>query len=400
MSDAGTVSHWTRAFVTVAVGWFVCWQAAVLAGLGRRTVVFLGLYGFVLHTVFGKAYALVPSYFDCSLAFPRAPAVHLPLAAAGTAAMAADAAGILPPAWGTAGRVLWALGCAVLVGALGWSARDNLAGSRTATSEAKADRRRVDRFANAFVPVALAYLVAGATLPVVAAVGVPTGPLPAAGASHSHLLAAGTAALLLFALGFRLLPRFLVVAPRGPLVAVVLPAGALGPLVLATTLGGGPGVRAGGALQAVALSGFAAAYVDMFARSDRRRVGLYGLLVAAAAAVAVAVLGLHMAATGVTTGVADAHARVALLGFLGTAVAGVSYQFYPPAVASLSGIDDRTAGAALALLAVGVGIESGGLVAGVDPAVAAGRVAALAGALVHAAVILAVFRARRSRGQG
>jgi len=202
------------------------------------------------------------------------------------------------------------------------------------------------------------------------------------------------------ALGFRLLPRFLVVAPRGPLVAVVLPAGALGPVVLATILGSGPGVRAGGAPQAVALVGFAAAYVDVFARSDRRRVGLYGLLVAALAAVAVAGLGLYTAATGVSVGVADAHGRVALLGFLGTAVAGVSYQFYPPAVASLPGVDDRTAGAALTLLAVSVGLESGGLVAGVDPAVAAGRVAALAGALVHAAVILAVFRARRSRGRG
>ena len=161
------------------------------------------------------------------------------------------------------------------------------------------------------------------------------------------------------ALGFRLLPRFLVVAPRGPLVAVVLPAGALGPVVLATILGSGPGVRAGGAPQAVALVGFAAAYVDVFARSDRRRVGLYGLLVAALAAVAVAGLGLYTAATGVSVGVADAHGRVALLGFLGTAVAGVSYQFYPPAVASLPGIDDRTAGAALTLLAVSVGLESG-----------------------------------------
>jgi hypothetical protein len=400
MSTAtGTVSRWTRGFVAAGVGWLVCWQAAVLVGAGRSVAVVLGLYGFVLHTVFGKGYALVPAYFDRSLSFPRAPALHLPLAVAGTAALAADAAGLVPGRWGTAGGLLWALGCAVFVGSLGWSLRGNLTGRETATAKAKADRRRVDRFANVFVPVALAYLVVGTALPNLGAVGLPTGPLPAVGPAPSHLLAAGTAALLLFAVGFRLLPRFLVVAPRRPLVAVVLPAGALGPLLLAATFGGGRWFRIGAALQAVALVGFAVAYVDMFVRSDRRRVGLYGLLVAAAAAVGVAALGVHMATAGFDPGVADAHARLALLGFLGVAVVAVSYQFYPPAVASLPGVDDRTAGAALALLGVGVGLEAGGLLADSGSVVVAGRTAALVGALGHAAVVLAVFRARRTRGR-
>lgn len=357
----------------------------------------LGLYGFVLHTVFGKAYALVPSYFDRSLAVPRAPALHHPLAAGGTAAMAAAAVGVGPSSMGLVGRVLWAVCVAAFVGALAWSVRDNLTGRETATSDANADRRRVDRVANAFVPVALLYLVAGATLPVVAAVGVPTGPLPASGPAVSHLLAAGTAALLLFALGFRLLPRFLVVAPRTPLVAVVLPAGALGPVLMAARFGGGSWFRVGAALQAVAFVGFGLAYVDVFARSDRRRLGLYGLLVPAAGAVALAGLGVHMATAGVTGGVADAHARVALLGFLGIAVVAVSYQFYPPPVAAPGWIDDRAGGAALALLAAGVALEATGLVGGVDSVIGAGLAAALAGAGLHATVLLAVFRARRRR---
>lgn len=398
MSTASeTVSLWTRRFVVVAVGWFVVWQLVALAGGGRGVVVVLGLYGFVLHTVFGKAYSLVPTYFDRSLAFPRAPAVHLPLAAAGTVAMAAGAAGGGPHWIGAGGRVLWAVGVGVFVGALAYSIRDNLTGRETATSDAKADRRRIDRVANAFVPVALAYLVAGAALPVAAVAGLPTGPLPAAGPAVSHLLAAGTAGLLLFALGFRLLPRFLVIAPRTPLVAVVLPAGALGPALLATDFRGGPWFRVGAALQAVALVGFAVAYVDMFVRSDRRRVGLYGLLVPAAAAVTVAGLGVHMATVGVTGGVADAHARLALFGFLGAAVVAVSYQFYPPPVAAPAWIDDRAAATAIALLAVGVGVEAAGLVAGVAPAVTAGRTAAVAGAGLHATVLGAVFRARAER---
>ena len=314
--------------------------------------------------------------------------------------MAVDAAGLLPPAWGTAGRALWALGCAVLVGALGWSVRDNLTGSRAATGEAKADRRRVDRFASAFVPVALAYLVAGAVLPVVAAVGAPTGPLPPPGRRTRTCWPPGPPRSCFW--------RSASGCSRGsswsPLAARSSPSSSrparsgrsCWPRSSAAVRGSAPGAPP----RRSRWSGSRPRTSTCIARSDRRRVGLYGLLVAALAAVAVAGLGLYTAATGVTVGVADAHGRVALLGFLGTAVAGVSYQFYPPAVASLPGVDDRTAGAALTLLAVSVGLESGGLVAGVDPAVAAGRVAALAGALVHAAVILAVFRARRSRGRG
>ncbi len=396
-TDSELVSAGTRRFVAAGVAWFVLAQAAALAGAGRGPVVVLGLYGFVLHTVFGKAYALVPSYFDRTLALPRAPAAHLPLAVAGTTAMGAAAAGLGPGWLGDLGRGLWALGVGVLVGALAYSLRGNLTGRATATGEANAERRGVDRFANAFVPVALAYLLAGAALPVAAAAGLPTGPLPAAGPAVSHLLAAGTAALLLFALGFRLLPRFLVVPARAPLVAVVLPAGALGPLLLAGSFGAGPWFRVGAALQAVALVGFALAYGDMFARSDRRRVGLYGLLVPAAAAVAVAALGVHMATAGVAAGVADAHARLALVGFLGTAVAAVSYQFYPPAVAGPHWIGDRTAAAAIALLGAGIGLEAVGLAAGVGPATLLGRATTLAGALLHGTVVLAVVRSRTHR---
>ncbi|MFB6228069.1 MAG: hypothetical protein ABEH88_05730 [Halobacteriales archaeon] len=50
---------------------------------------------------------------------------------------------------------------AVFVGALLWSVRGNLSGAATGTGSANADRRGVDRIANAFVPVALAYLLTG-----------------------------------------------------------------------------------------------------------------------------------------------------------------------------------------------------------------------------------------------
>jgi hypothetical protein len=394
---SATVSRWTRLFVVTSLAWLVCWQGAVVAGAGRRVAVTLGLYGFVLHMVFGKAYALVPSYFDRSLAVPRAPALHLPLAVVGTAAIAAAAAGVVPTHWATIGTGFWALGCGLFVGILAWTVRDNITGRETGTVDAKADRRAVDRIANAFVPVALGYLLAAAFLPVLDAVGALPASLPGGGPPLSHLFAAGTAALLVFAIGFRLLPRFLVVSPRTPLVGTVLAAGAGGPLLLVSSFGAGWLFRLGASLEAVALVGFAVAYADMFGRSDRRRIGLYLLLGSSAAAVAVAVLGLHMAFTGLSLPVAEAHVRVALLGFLGLAVAGVSYQFYPPGIATVPGIDDRTAALAGWLLVAGVAVESIGLLASVESANLAGRWIALAGAVVHATVVFSVFWARLNR---
>jgi hypothetical protein len=87
-----------------------------------------------------------------------------------------------------------------------------------------------------------------------------------------------------------------------------------------------------------------------------------------------------------------------LVGFLGLAVVGVEYQFYPPSIASAWGVDDRTAAIAAALLAVGVAVECGGLLAGSAVAIEGGRWLALAGTVAHAVVLVAVFGARRNRG--
>jgi hypothetical protein len=388
---AATVSRGSRSFVVASLAWFVCWQAAALLGAGRRIAVVLGLYGFVLHVVFGKAYALVPSYFDRPLAFPRAPLAQLPLAVGGTAALTVDAAG-LADLWAV-GASAWALGCGVFVGTLVWTVRDNPLGRETGTAEAKAQYRRTDRLANAFVPVVFAYLLAGAVLPVAARMGLPV-PLAAVGPPATHLLAVGTAALLVFSVGFRLLPRFLTVPPRTPLVAVVLPAGAVGPLLLVADFGGGAVFLLGGTLQALALVGFAVAYADVFYRSDRRRIGLWVFLLAVASGVGVAALGLTMAVGGIAPRVADAHARLALLGFLGVAIVGASYQFYPPAVAAVSGIDDRVAAGAVGALSVGVFLEVGGLLGGSEALVELGRWLALFGAALHALVVVAVLRSR------
>lgn len=404
--SAGDVTRWARRFVAASAVFLVAWQvAAVLAALAgsglvsleipRRTRVTLAVYGFVLHTVFGKAYSLVPSYFDRSLALDRAPAVHFPLTALGVVGLAAEPLPGVPEVVGALGAVCWAAGVAAFVVALGWTLRDNPTGRETGTSDANAHRRRVDRFANAFVPVVLAYLVVGTVGTLTPYAGVLGVGVPAvAFARTAHLLAAGTAALLVFAVGFRLFPRFLVASPPPALVAVVLPAGAVGPAVLAWGLYDGWWFRVGAALEAVAVVGFALAYATLFARSERRRVGFYAVLAGVAAGVLGVGLGLQFAFSGVGFELVAAHLRLNVLGFLGLTVVGATYQFYPPTVGTFPGASDRTALASVALVGVGLLAELGGALAGATTPILAGRASALAGAVAFAWLVLGVFRER------
>ena len=404
--SAGDVTRWARRFVAASAVFFVAWQvAAVLAALAggelvsleipRRTRVSLAVYGFVLHAVFGKAYSLVPSYFDRSLALDRAPAVHFPLTALGVVGLAAEPLAGVPEVVGAVGAVCWAGGVSAFVVALGWTLRDDPTGRETGTSDANAHRRRVDRFANAFVPVVLAYLVVGTGATLTPYAGVLGVGVPAvAFARTAHVLAAGTAALLIFAVGFRLFPRFLVASPPLALVAVVLPAGAVGPAVLAWGLYDCWWFRAGATLEAVAVVGFALAYAALFARSERRRVGFYAVLAGVAAGVLGVGLGLQFAFSGVGAGLVAAHLRLNVLGFVGLTIVGATYQFYPPTVGTFPGASDRTALGSVALVGVGLLAELGGALAGATTAISAGRASALAGAVAFAWLVLGVFRER------
>jgi len=377
--SAATTSRWSRRYVLAGLAFLLCWQAATLAGATRSVAVALALYGFVLHVVFGKAYALLPTYFDRDLAPGWAPAAQWPLSVAGAATLAVGRAGHGPPWLDAAGATLWGTGVLLFVGALAYTVRDNLSGRATGTGAANADRRVVDRAANLGMPVALGYLLAGAYATLAAATRLPPlvdGYPPRA----THLLAAGAAALLVFAVGFRLLPRFLVAHPPRGLVGVVLPAGATAPALLAAGLPAGSTLRAGAALEAVAVLGFAVAVVVLFARSESRRVALYGPLAGALAGVAGVGLGAHAAFGGTLPGFARAHLRVNLLGFLGLTVVGLLYQFYPPAVGSFPGAADAGALATLATLAAAVAFQAGGLLTGVPAATTAGEAAGVLGA--------------------
>lgn len=388
-----SISRWARRYVVVSALFLVLWQAGILVDISRRTELLLSVYGFVLHVVFGKAYSLVPSYFNRQLSVGRAPMIQFPLTVVGTACLLCKSLTIGPDWLGSLGAVLWVVGVGVFLGVIFWTIRANLTGRETATGETNADRKSIDRLANGFVPVALVYLALGSYETAGLYTGLPT-LFVVSFPQVAHLLAAGTAALLIFALGFRLLPRFLVATPPKHLVLVVLPAGALGPAMIAVFLGGNRWFQLGALVEATAVIGYATAFCVLFVRSDRRRVGFYGVLVGAVFGVLGVALGLSFAFGQPSPSLVLAHFRLNVLGLLGLTIIGVTYQFYPPAVAGLRGASDRSALCSIGCLGGGLTLQVVGLIGHLETVLLLGELLALIGAIVYVYVVGATFYTR------
>lgn len=385
MVSAGS-SRWSRRFVVFSAISLVLWRLGALAGVPRRTEVVLALLGFVLHMVFGMGYLLIPSYFERVLDAKWPPAVQLGLTGVGTGLLVLASLPVGPPLIERLGATAWFLGVIVFLGTILWTIRDNLAGRETGTGAGKEDLEWVDRYANPFMVIALGYVLVGSyellahisPLP-----GITDGYVPRA----SHLLAAGGAALLVFTLGVRIAPRFLGVPAQKELVVVVLPAGALGPALLADGLGNGPVFIGGAIAEATAMVGFAGAYGLMFARSDRRTVGLVGVLTGVACGIAGVSLGLSFAFGAVTTDLVTAHLQLNLLGFLGLCIIGFAMQFFPPTVGQFRGATETTVWLVIAALFGGLVSIVVGTLGEVTVLVTAGNVLALTGAVVYGYLI-------------
>lgn len=354
-TPSARISRWARRYLLAGGGFLVLSQLVALTGGPLQAEYTFGLLGFVLLTIFGKAFSLVPAYFARQLSFPRAPMVALPLLVGGALFTGIGAFDTLPHQTAPFGAGLWAVGVGVTAGTLLATIGDNLTGAETGTSGADEDRHRLDRFANCFVPVAFGYLLLGTyellaletTLP--ALVG---GPL----FRPLHLLGAGFALLALFSIGFRLLPRFLATTPLAPLALVVLPAAALGPLLVAIGYPDGLHFRAGGTLLGVAMLGFAIAYLHLFVVTDRDRVGFYGPLFGVFLGTGGIALGVFFALHGIDAGLTSAHVRLNVFGLFGLLIVGVAFQFYPPAIGQWPGAGDRLALVTIATLAAGVAL--------------------------------------------
>jgi hypothetical protein len=206
MTTALRTSRWARRFVFAGACWLVVWQTVVLAGVSQRTWVLPALLGFVFHTVFGKAYSLIPTYFDRELSTTRLMPVHFLSAVGGTAVLTLGVQRS-NDLLSTTGGLLWIVAVLLFAATIGWSIRDNLAGSETGTGESKAHLASIDRFANPFMLIAFCYLIVGSYELLAVNSGIPPlldGYPPRA----VHLLAAGTGGLIVFSVGFRLITRF------------------------------------------------------------------------------------------------------------------------------------------------------------------------------------------------
>jgi hypothetical protein len=378
---------------------------ATVAGLPRRTTVALAVFGFVFHVVFGKANALVPAYFDAELAFERAPMVQFPFVVAGAACLAIDPlfARRFRLDFGVFGGVFWAIGVVVFVGTLVSTIAGPLRRGATGTGDHNADRRPLDRFSNRFVPVVLLYLLVG-TYETVAGQGSELPTLIGVQAAATHLLAAGAATLLVVTLGFRLLPRFFGAQPTRSSAAIVLPAAASAPAIIAGGFVDDRLFPLGAALMLTAITGFAFVVFRMWIHSDKRRIGLDALLPGTTFGVIGVLFGVVFVVGGTAPALIETHLRVNLLGFLGLTIIGTSFQFYPPRLGAFPGSSNRSAGAAVAAIASGLGIEIVGVVATAvfapataslsTGAIALGRWLTLLGALGYAYLIASTFEAR------
>jgi len=344
-------------------------------------------------------YLLIPSYFERVLVAEWPPAIHLGLTGLGTGLLALASFRAVPPVIELVGASAWCLGVVLFLATLLWTMRGNLTGRDTGTSNDRAAFRGADRYANRFVPVALAYLAIGSYEILARVSGVPgvtDGYFP----RITHLLAAGFAALLVFTLGVRLAPRFLGVPAPKTLVAVVLPAGALGPALLAIGLGGGTAFVIGALAEATAVVGFAVLFIVLFARSERRRVGFFGVLAGVLSGVIGVSLGLSFAFGPITTAMITTHLQLNLLGFLGLTIVGFTMQFFPPTAGRFLGANDRTVLLVILSLVCSLLLMIFGSIGGFPPLMTIGNGLALAGVLTYGYLLVRLMIAIGSRQSG
>lgn len=130
----------------------------------------------------------------------------------------------------------------------------------------------------------------------------------------------------------------------------------------------------------------------MFRRSERRRVGGWAILAAVGFGAAAALLGIGFATDALATATAhEIHYRLALGGFLGLTIVGVSLQFYPPGVASSRFVGEKTTAIAVAALVAGLALETTGMLVAGSAVATGGRALAALGAIGYAVVLGAVF---------
>jgi hypothetical protein len=381
---SGGLGRWTRYFTVASALSLVAVEVLVALGASRSLVAAVGLFGFVCPMIFGMAYLLLPSYVGRTLIDHRLPGVHFALAYLGAGGLVAGlATGVVDVL--RAGSALWGAGVAVFVGSLGWTIVSAVRDRPALLIRSATRPQQSTRLVPLAIVVAVCYLVIG-TIALFGRTGL--GPLPTASfPAIVHYYGAGFGALLVFALGARLLPEFFHVTPPRSGTWIVLVSGAVAPYVLATSLWGGVAFRVGGVVQFVAMTGYAAVVGDVVRRSNRRRPGLYGILLGALLGVVAVGVNLPAAFGGVFPGQLRAHALGVVTGFFALTITGYAVQFFGLTGGRFRGASTRVVYAMLAMLASGTGLSVVGLGIAVPPIVWSGSVLGLGGATTYAYLV-------------
>lgn len=215
------------------------------------------------------------------------------------------------------------------------------------------------------IPVGVGYLIAGTVVLLSTEFDFPM-PLSGTFSMVVHFYAAGFVALLIFALGIQLLTGFFRVVPPEPLTYLLLFCGGIAPGVLATTFYHPPWFIAGAGLEFIAMMAYGSLVAVVVARTERQRVGLYGIgLGALGGVVSVGV------AFGTVTGLFEfrtigVHVIGVLNGFLLLTIIGYAYQFFPVTNGQFRGATKRSGQTTVLLLGIGTVFQALGIVSGVS----------------------------------
>jgi len=382
VNSAG-VSQWTEYFVVSSACSLVAYFASVSAGLPHRIQVLLGLYGFACLMVFGMGYLLVPPYVGRTVIDHRFAGIHLAFAVSGLCLLVATHFVRTFDSVGRFGGLLWASGVAVFAMTLAATALSARSDQGTDRAAGVSGRNTSPGWAAAAIPVAVAYLLLGTVarfdgLPVVGSV-----PVPHAPAVPSHAYASGFAGLLVFALRVRLLPGFFGASPPRRLLSVVVGAGATAPLLLTVGLWVDPWFSLGAVLEGIAMVGYAVCVAVVLRRSERVRVGGYGIAMGAAVGVAATVAGAS-AAFGVNVAMAvNTHVRLVIGDFLPLTIVGYAVLFFPVTGGQFRGATHRTVRFVLVALFSGLVLQVTGLLCGAGVVARGGAATSLVGSLTY-----------------
>lgn len=380
VTGEGQLSRWTRYFTVASASVLVIVQAIPLLNGDRHLMAVLAVFGFIGPMIFGMAYLLLPSFVGRTLVHQHLPGHHFVLAYTGTAAIVGGQFLGLDDPILSIGIVLWSLGVMMFLAELLWTIAPEILQPRGLIFNMGNQSDHSIRLALLMIPVALGYLLIG-TIALLGRANLIPRLLPPGMAPIVHYYAAGFGALLIFSLGVRLMPGFFHVNLPNRGATVVLVSGAISPGLLGTYFLQGLWFRVGALLAFTAMVGYAVLVASVYFKSDRLRIGFYGILLGAITGTMAVVLGLTVVVGGGFQGALTGHVGLILTGFFALTIIGYVFQFYPVTSGQYFAASRRTAMSSIGAIAIGAILQVTGHVIGLTHIERSGALIAFFGAV-------------------